>query len=51
VDGASNAKQYLETRQRVEAKEREDNKINWRPRMFEKQGDGWIFIQTLDKRV
>ncbi len=50
VDGASKAKALVEDRQRIEAKERDDTKTPWRPRMFERSGDKWTFIQALDKR-
>lgn len=40
----------VEDRQRLDAKEREEGKSTWRPRMFEKSGDNWNFVKTLDKR-
>ncbi|OXA65019.1 Oxysterol-binding protein-related protein 9 [Folsomia candida] len=50
VEGASKAKMAVEDRQRLDAKEREEGKSTWRPRMFEKSGDNWNFVKTLDKR-
>ncbi len=51
IDNATNAKFFLEERQRQEARERSARNERWKPRMFIPTGDTWIFSEPLEQRL
>jgi len=51
IDTATNAKFFLEERQRQEAKERAAKNETWKPRMFIPAGETWIFAEPLEQRL
>ncbi|XP_021950667.1 oxysterol-binding protein-related protein 9 [Folsomia candida] len=51
IDNATNAKFFLEERQRQEARERSARSETWKPRMFIPAGDTWIFSEPLEQRL
>lgn len=50
VSAATKAKQFLEQRQRNEAKERLTNNIKWEPKHFQENGEHWIYRWPYDRR-
>ena len=51
LDDATLAKQKIEQRQRDEAKHRRDHNIKYKPKYFTEQGEHWIFVKPLIKRL
>lgn len=51
IDNATQAKFFLEERQRQEARERSIRSETWKPRMFIPAGDTWIFSEPLEQRI
>lgn len=48
---ATQAKQKIEQIQRDDAKYRRENNIKWKPRYFQEQGENWIYVNPLVKRL
>nr|CTP81735.1 BMA-OBR-4 [Brugia malayi] len=44
---ATNAKRWIEQRQREEAKKRQDQRIVYHPTLFVKEGEGWKYKDEL----
>lgn len=51
VNSATEAKSFIERRQRDLLKERQDTGVGWKSRYFEPSGDGWIYTRPLEKKL
>ncbi|GLV39794.1 uncharacterized protein CBL_08140 [Carabus blaptoides fortunei] len=51
IDKATNAKAYVEQRQRDEAKYRKENNIRWETKMFKQAGENWLYTRPLLHRL
>ncbi|XP_030761058.1 oxysterol-binding protein-related protein 9 isoform X2 [Sitophilus oryzae] len=56
IDRATNAKQFLEQKQRDEARERKESGTEWQTKLFKRAGDSdlhpqWIYTQQLKQRL
>ncbi|XP_036616010.1 oxysterol-binding protein-related protein 10 [Trichosurus vulpecula] len=49
MSSATEFKRFLEDRQRKEEQERAALKVEWRPKYFNKQGEGWMYTEPLLK--
>ena len=45
------AKQKIEQKQRDDAKQRKENNVKWQPKYFYEQGDSWVFVKPLSRRL
>ncbi|KAJ6666453.1 hypothetical protein lerEdw1_020176, partial [Lerista edwardsae] len=50
IGAATDHKQLLEERQRVEERQRATSNTPWKPKYFLKEGDGWIYFDPLFKK-
>ena len=51
IDLATNAKQLIEQKQREGVKKRKETNTKWQTNYFHEQGEHWIFINPLTKRL
>uniref|UniRef100_A0A8C5CAY8 Oxysterol-binding protein n=1 Tax=Gadus morhua TaxID=8049 RepID=A0A8C5CAY8_GADMO len=51
IDMATEAKHYLEEKQRGEARERKENERQWETRLFHEDGECWVYDEPLLKRI
>ncbi|XP_078573824.1 oxysterol-binding protein-related protein 9-like isoform X11 [Branchiostoma floridae x Branchiostoma japonicum] len=51
IDSATEAKQFLEERQRREARERKEAGVKWETKLFHEDGEQWIYDNPLQKRL
>ncbi|CAL8308242.1 unnamed protein product [Lota lota] len=51
IDMATEAKHYLEEKQRAEARERKENERQWETRLFHEDGECWVYDEPLLKRM
>jgi len=51
IESATNAKAFLEQRQRTEAKKRKEENTKWENRMFSSIGENWQFNTPLGNRI
>lgn len=51
IDQATAAKQNLEQLQRNQAKSRKETNTKWKPKHFVEDGENWIYINPLVKRI
>jgi oxysterol-binding protein-related protein 9/10/11 len=51
IDLATNAKQLIEQKQREGVKKRKETNTKWQTKYFHEQGEHWIFINPLTKRL
>lgn len=49
IDEATENKHLLEERQRVEERQRASTNILWKPKYFQKEGDGWVYYNPIWK--
>lgn len=51
IELATDAKQRIEQKQRDESKLRKERNLRWKPKFFSEQGDNWIYVNPLIKRL
>jgi hypothetical protein len=51
IDLATAAKQRIEQKQRDEVKQRKEANQKWKTKYFHEQGEHWIYIKPLVKRI
>ncbi|XP_066297769.1 oxysterol-binding protein-related protein 9-like isoform X7 [Branchiostoma lanceolatum] len=51
IDSATEAKQFLEERQRRQARERKEAGAKWETKLFHEDGEQWIYDNPLQKRL
>ena len=51
IDNATLAKLAIEQKQRDDAKYRKDNNLKWKQRYFREDGENWIYLNPLIKRL
>jgi hypothetical protein len=51
IDTASQAKHIVEEEQRADARLRQEQGIEWQPKYFHAEGDGWVFNSPLSTRL
>ncbi|KAL1022441.1 hypothetical protein UPYG_G00027650 [Umbra pygmaea] len=51
IDAATEAKHWLEEKQRAEARERKENEMQWETRLFHEDGECWVYDEPLLNRT
>ena len=51
IDLATSAKQQIEQKQREGVKHRKEKNLKWKTKHFHEQGEHWIYIKPLTKRL
>lgn len=51
IDRATSAKQKIEQLQREMVKYRKENNIKWQPKNFVEDGENWVYVNPLVKRL